>query len=133
MDERKIRDAIALLEHEVPREGARVKLAQYGGGPDESQILANELGFLRLGVEFLKAAYAPTDDVKTSDSVKLDIDYLLTRDSSISFNWVERCEPRDECKWNTGGAAAAVVISVLLGIVILAVIGLVAVGRWFVG
>src|SRR5688572_15306493 len=64
VDERKVQDAIAFLDEEVPRGHARVKLDQYGGGPDESRIIANKDGFLRLGVEFLKAAYAPITDPK---------------------------------------------------------------------
>ena len=59
MDERRVREAIDLLDAEVPRAGARVRLHQYGGGPDEGQIVANETGYLRLGVEFLKAAFVP--------------------------------------------------------------------------
>ena len=71
MDEDKIKAIIKQLDDEVPREGAKVILEQYGGGPDESQIVANQKGYLRLGVEFLKAAFAKRKSIskKGYDSI----------------------------------------------------------------
>jgi hypothetical protein len=130
VDERRIQEVIAFLEQEVPRDRARVKLAQYGGSPDESQIVANETGFLRLGVEFLKAAYAPIVDRSGSAAVKVDIDYLLTRDSSIQFDWVERREPVEEQFASPGRLVPVLLLSILAVGVVLAVVGLLAVLRW---
>ena len=132
MDERKVRDAIALLEREVPRAGARVRIAQYGGGPDESQIVANEGGFLRLGIEFLKAAYAPVTGRNQPTAVDVELDYLLTPDSSIQFDWFERREPEEERRASPGRLVPGVIISAVVGTGILAVIGLIALLRWFV-
>lgn len=53
-----IKELIENLDQSVSSEGAAVRLDQYGGGPDESQITGNRVGYLRLGIEFLKAAYA---------------------------------------------------------------------------
>jgi len=72
------------LDDLVPRDGACVTLRQYGGGPDESRITANQRGYLRLGIEFLKAAFAPTNK---ENSLKADIGYLLTEDSDVGFDW----------------------------------------------
>lgn len=133
VDERKVQEAIGFLEEEVPRERARVKLDQYGGGPDESQIIANKDGFLRLGVEFLKAAYAPVTDPKDPTAVKVDIDYLLTGDSSIYFGWIQRREPDDEPGTIPGRFIRFipwVILSVLVGIAILALVGLIVTLRW---
>jgi len=58
MDENKIRAIITQLDNEVPRENATVILEQYGGGPDESHIVANQTHYLRLEIEFLKAGFA---------------------------------------------------------------------------
>src|SRR4051812_14714301 len=81
-------ELVSKLDALVPRDGARVSLAQYGGGPDESRVIANQRGYLRLGIEFLKAAFAPHE----KHLVKADIRYLLTEDSDVSFNWFERRE-----------------------------------------
>ena len=90
MDKTRVEEAIAALDREVSREGARVKLSQYGGGPDEGQIIANEAGFLRLGVELLKAAFAPSSAGGHPFMVEADIQYLVTEDSDINFDWFER-------------------------------------------
>ena len=90
MNQQQIQEAIDLLDSSIPREGARVKLHQYGGGPDEGQVIANEAGFLRLGIEFLKAAFAAPDSSGEPNAVDVDIDYLVTEDSSINFHWFER-------------------------------------------
>jgi hypothetical protein len=95
MNDEAIQNAISSLDKAVPKEGARVAMVQYGGGPDESQIIANRQGYLRLGIEFLKAAYSTPlqPEPKAPDMVKLDLEYLLTNDSDINFDWCERCEP----------------------------------------
>ena len=128
MDEEKIRETIALLDREIPREGARVRLDQYGGGPDESRIIANKAGFLRLGLELLKAAYAPRE--RGSTSVSVDLDYLLTGDSSIGFDWFERREPDDEQPSSSGRLVALVGLTVLAILILLVLIGLYVVVRW---
>src|SRR5687768_11252279 len=131
VDDAKIQQAIASLDDGIPREGARVKLDQYGGGPDESQIVANKLGFLRLGVEFLKAAYAPTE--KETDSVKVEIEYLLTSDSSIGFDWVERREPDEEEPSPPNGFATVVGLSLVGVLLLLVLLGLSVVVRSLFG
>jgi hypothetical protein len=131
VNEQKIQDAIAVLEREVPKDHARVRMAQYGGGPDESQIIANRLGFLRLGVEFLKAAYAPISGAGDSTSVTVDLDYLLTEDS-YQFDWFERREPSVERQRRPGRFVPVVILSSIVAGVVLAIIGLYVVARWIV-
>jgi hypothetical protein len=92
MDEQKVRETIAWLEGEVPRDGARVKLTQYGGGPDEGQVVANKLGYLRLGIEFLKGAFSAAEETSSSHAAVVDLTYLVTEDSTINFDWFERRE-----------------------------------------
>src|SRR5688572_3123919 len=94
-----IADMIESLDREVPREGAWVEMEQYGGGPDEGQIVANRLGFLRLGIEFLKAGIA--NDPHGSDAAgprgaPIDLEYLVTPDSTINFDWFELRESPQE-------------------------------------
>ena len=131
MDDARIQQTISWLDDEIPREGARVRLDQYGDGPDESRIIANKLGFLRLGLELLRGAYAPTE--QDTDAVTVDIDYLLTADSSIGFDWFERREPEDEHASSSSRFAPVVILSVVAVLALLMLIGLVVVVRWLVG
>ena len=124
-------ELIAKLDTLVPREGAHVSLAQYGGGPDESCVIANRRGYLRLGIEFLKAAFAPHEK---QHLVKADIRYLLTRDSDVSFDWFERREDLplatpDDKRVNIVGTIVA--FSVLAVILTCALVGLITIVRWF--
>ena len=48
-DTEQIKKMVAELDAAVPRDGARVYLSQYGGGPDESKVVGNQRGYLRLG------------------------------------------------------------------------------------
>ena len=86
-----IKKMIADLDAAVPRGEARVCLSQYGGGPDESKVVANERGYLRLGIEFLRAAFAPPSP-KSETRIHADLGYLVTRDSTVGFDWFERRE-----------------------------------------
>src|SRR5271167_2697647 len=90
-DTEQIKKMIADLDAAVPRDGARVHLSQYGGGPDESKVIANQRGYLRLGIEFLRAAFAPSSP-KSQETIETDLRYLLTEDSTVGFDWFERRE-----------------------------------------
>jgi hypothetical protein len=86
-----IKKLVADLDAAVPRAGARVHLSQYGGGPDESKMVANQRGYLRLGIELLRAAFAPPSP-NSPEQIQVDLRYLLTNDSSVGFDWFERRE-----------------------------------------
>ena len=90
-DIEQIKKLVADLDAAVPRDGAQVCLLQYGGGPDESKVLANQRGYLRLGIEFLQAAFAPASS-KSPQTIQADLRYLLTDNSTIGFDWFERRE-----------------------------------------
>ncbi len=91
LDTEHIKKMVAELDAAVPREGARVHLSQYGGGPDESKVVANQRGYLRLGIEFLRAAFAPPSP-KSKNMIDADLRYMLTEDSTVGFDWFERRE-----------------------------------------
>ncbi|WP_028313241.1 hypothetical protein [Desulfatibacillum aliphaticivorans] len=98
IDHEKVKDFISSLDESVPKEGAAVRMDQYGGGPDESGIRANQAGYLRLGIEFLKAAYAePAYRDKGGDDVDreyldVDLEYLVSLESDVNFDSFERTE-----------------------------------------
>ena len=131
MDQQQIEETIELLDSLVPREGARVKLHQYGGGPDEGQVIANESGFLRLGIEFLKAAFAQPDSSNEPNAVEVDIDYLVTDDSSINFDWFERRDLPSSEPTSRGSRIVPVLIGcTFIATGVLAVVGFITVVRW---
>jgi hypothetical protein len=95
MDQDKLKQLISDLDQTVPKENARVSLSRYVGDISESMIVGNEHGYLRLGIEFLKAAFAPpsTELVKKDPyAIDVELDYLLTEDSDIQFDWFQRRE-----------------------------------------
>lgn len=92
MDNERVLALIDDLDAHVPREGAIVRFEQYGGGPDESKVVGNRAGYLRLGIEFLKGGLAPFNPGKDADLIQVEIDYLLDAQSNISFDWFERTE-----------------------------------------
>ena len=123
---------IERLDHELPKDHARVRLHQYGGGPDECQVVANRAGYLRLGVEFLKGAFAPSINPKEPAGVPVTIAYLISGDSSVNFDWFERREDLPECSAappTAGRVAAAIAVSVAIALLGLSVVGLVTLVR----
>ena len=137
MVDARVKELIAALDAEVPREGAQVRLHQYGGGPDESQVQANPAGYLRLGIEFLKAAYSSPGDPKTPQAVQVELGYLLRPDSTINFDWCERRDdlgPISSESYLTGfdRFVPYLIFAILAAGVLLAFIGLFTVVRWLV-
>ena len=94
-DEEHIRELVQELDAAVPREG---KVAVRGSTHDGGTVVrANQVGYLRLGIEFLKAAFADPRSEVLPELVELDLDYLTElEDQRYSF---ERSEDVDT---NTG-------------------------------
>lgn len=114
MDSEEIERIVQTLDAAVPRDGAHVRIEQLDSGPNETVVAANRTGYLRLGIELLKAAFAaeraptpedapaqeegrgeqPTEDPSKPAlaSIVVDLDYLLTPDSMVRFTGFERGE-----------------------------------------
>ena len=134
MTEAELVAAIGNLDEAIPRDHAVVKFHQYGGGPDESQIIANRDGYLRLGVEFLKAGLTATGHKDQPNAVEVDLDYLTARDSSINFDWFERREmsrDTDVSSYEAGKLIPALVIGGCIAMIVFAIVGIVTVVGWF--
>ena len=71
MEDSEAKRLIQLLDEGVEKENAKVLLTQYGGGPDESKIIATKEGYLRFGIEIMKAACVDKLDKKEKDSVNI--------------------------------------------------------------
>ena len=94
MDVVQIRKLLSELDAAVPKEDARVLLSVYGGGPDESKMVGTEQGYLRLGIELMKAGIAPeSPDAEKPEDISPDIDSIVHPDSTINFDWFERRDP----------------------------------------
>jgi hypothetical protein len=121
-----ISSLVSELDRKVPQQGAVVELKQYGGGPDESKVIANQLGYLRLGIEFLKAAFKQPSE-KNPDAIEVDLRYLLSDDSDVGFDQFERREDMKERQIEKTSAIPAVVgcclAILLLAVVVFAIIG----------
>jgi hypothetical protein len=134
----RIETLVSELDNEVPREGAFARLVQYGGGPDESYLVANERGFLRLGIEFLRASVAPQRQRGRNGGQILDIelDYVLDPDAEIGIDNLERRDPFEPdapvANPTTWPERVRVTLIVLAGLAAIAVwlVGLVTVARW---
>lgn len=131
-DIEQIKKSVAELDAAAPRAGARVQLSQYGGGPDECKMVANQRGYLRLGIELLRAALAPPSP-QTQERIQVDLRYLLTDDSTVRFDWFERREElaadtRAERK--SSRLVPVILVLGLVAILTLAMIGLGTVIVW---
>ena len=126
MNRERISAIVTELEQLVPTENASVLFSQYGGGPDESKIVATEAGYLRLGVEFLKAASAPQLKGETT-AIAVNIESLVSPESTVTFDWFERVEsfeqqfkltrPPSILRFSLAIAGVFLVAMVLVGIV----------------
>jgi hypothetical protein len=127
-----LKTLIAKIDGSVPLEGAQVQLSQYGGGPDESRVVANQRGYLRLGIEFLKAAFA-SEDSRAPHTIKADIRYLLSPDSTVGFDWFERREglpPMPARESHFTRFIPFIVFPLLVAIAICAFVGFITIIRW---
>lgn len=121
------------LDESVSKENAKVRLNQYGGDGDDGCIIATQTGYLRFGIELLKAGTAPAPAEK-SIAIDVDIGYLIDDDSSISISTFERVEVLDaETNEHTWGDSLFIyaIIGVLIAMPILSVVGLIALVRLF--
>lgn len=134
LEREQIRRLVGELDRAVPRDGAHVRLEQYGGGPDESRIVANEIGFMRLGIELLQAGVASVEATPTP--VDVDLTYLVDSDSVIGFHEIIRDDdlPVVSRPVRSGIDIVAIVGTTgCLAVVVLAIIGAIAVIRWVNG
>ncbi len=123
------------LDKRVPKENARVTLQKYGDGLDEAFIVANEHGYLRLGIEFLKAGFAPYVPAERflgqrPYAIDVDIDYLMTEDSDVHFDYFERNKDvtvtTNQESW-VDRIIPLTILGVIVATLALAIVGLIAI------
>ncbi len=92
LDDVQLQRIIEELDNGVPKEGAVVQFEV----PDElrdSRLIANKLGYLRLGTDLLRAALAPGRDPGSPESIDVDLAYLHSAGTTIEFGSFRRREP----------------------------------------
>jgi len=134
MNRERISAIVAELEQLIPTENASVLFSQYGGGPDESKVVATEEGYLRLGLEFLKAASAPPLKGSVPTAIAVNIESLVSPESSVSFNWFERVESLEQpLKQTPPSSMLSFSLAIAVGfLVAMVVVGIVTTVRWAV-
>ena len=98
MEDNEIIEVAERIEKALPPDVAVVKYMQHGGGPDESHIIANRVGYLRLAAFFLRAAVAPHEK-QGSALIDIDSSDILDEDSDIGIGWLERREDFEKVEW----------------------------------
>lgn len=135
LEESQIRSIVDQLDRAVPQENTIVRLEQYGGGPDEGRIVANRVGYLRLGIEFLRAGIE-AEPCQFPKQIKLGIAQLIDENSSIGFDEFLRDDslPLRQNSEAVGRGLMRFLAGVglgatLIGILVLALIGICALFR----
>src|SRR5437879_948503 len=127
MEETRINEIIQELEQSVPKADAKVRvIMKYDDDPLE--ILASRNGYLRLGIECIKASIAPSKN-PNSYAINADWDYLFAKDS-IKFSRVARTENVDlpQVEESTSERAKEIVSSIFVFALLLFLIASTVVG-----
>jgi len=88
MDEARVKYLVEELDRAVPKEGAVISFRQYGGGPDESKIMASKVGLLRAGVELLRAGIGPARERKEEKALG-GLRAITHSESEFQFDYFE--------------------------------------------
>jgi hypothetical protein len=125
----RIQELVAELDGIVPSDGAFVRFEQYGGGPDESCIVGNEIGALRFGIAMMKVPFsAPL--AGESNLRNIATDGLVPESSTIQFDYFEAREAPDASPDTRGYLSFAVGYVLLAFIVAALAIGTIDILRW---
>ncbi|MCC6492012.1 MAG: hypothetical protein IT424_03215 [Pirellulales bacterium] len=129
MDRPQIEAVIAALDACFPREDACVAIRR-AGDSDQCTVVANQRGYQRLGVELLKAAYAPTNAGGQTDAVCVDLSYLLAGYSQLQLTGFERRDPEPRTLIGDGILAGLSNAAVALGMLSVFIVGCYTVANW---
>lgn len=129
MESDEIRKIVEELDQGISKSNAAVRIDTCD--PNDLYVTATENGYMRIGVEFLKAAFAPQQkETNNSDHqfIKVDTEYLITKDSSTDFFSFERIDKivdkESQEETLSDKLVVYLILAVLIAIPILAVIGL---------
>jgi hypothetical protein len=132
--EAELDELVARLDRLLPKEGAHLTLP---ANADPRTIVGNRLGYLRFGVEILRAALRPTpgsDD--SAPGIAPRLDYLLARGRETPFAFGEIDESiasRPPVASGLGALGQLAVAVLVVGVVIALFIGASVLWRWVFG
>ena len=129
-----IRGLVGELDQLVPRRDASVAVANEQ--PNGCSLLGNRTGYLRLGIELLKAGLAEAPSpAGAAGLVDVELAYLLDPRSPATLGPLRRrpedfqAEDAEQAKFETTFRSLFLIVMVFLGIA--AAIGMVGVAIWF--
>ncbi len=126
MEPRELSSIVNRLDQDISRDNARVTIQKYGGDLDESFVVATPNGYLRLGVEFLKAGIAPYASPERA-AIDVDVEYLIHDDSDVQFDYFERREDLTVKSYNAFFVDKLIpftLLTVVILVLALAIVGL---------
>ena len=132
--EAELDELIARLDRLVPKQGAHLKIP---ADRDGNTAVGNRLGYLRFGVELLRASLRPMPGSgEAPPRILPDLDYLLTTGSKTPFDLCEIDEsivsrPPVASRLGAFGQLGAGVF--VVGVVILLLLGALVVWGWVFG
>jgi hypothetical protein len=130
--EAELGELVARLDRLIPKEGAHLSLP---ASADPRAIVGNRLGYLRFGVEILRAALRPaagSDD--SAPGIAPQLDYLASRETPFAFGEIDESitsrPPVASSLGALGQLAAAVLV---VGAVVALFIAASVLWRWVFG
>ena len=129
-----LRELVDQLDGLVPKEGAKLRIP---ADPDGHTTIGTQRGYLRLGIELLRAGLDPLEPGERNNIpyLPLSIEYLVTADSETPFDLCEvvddpeRLPPRVRKLGPVGQLMATLFGVIALGLVVL---GAAAAVSWLV-
>ncbi len=126
-----LRELVDRIDGLVSKEGAKLRIP---ADPDGKTTVGTQRGYLRLGIELLRAGLNPLEPGENDHTpyLPLELEYLVTPDSETPFDLCEvvddpeRLPPRVRKLGPFGQLLAAVVAVVALGLIVLGAIGVVS-------
>ena len=121
------------LDRGISKENAIVRLDNCA--PEDLFVSATQNGYLRIGVELLKAAFiSPVRSENSELTREIDVDtgYLISSDSGVDFSSFERVDEmtiESEEESTTDSIVMYLIIALLVAIPILAVVGFISIIR----
>ena len=119
-----LRELVDRLDGLVPKEGAKLRIP---ANADGTTTIGTQRGYLRLGIEFLRAGLEPPEPGEKNGTpyLPLSIEYLVTADSETPFDLCEvvddpdRLPPRVRRLGPFGQLMAALCAVIVCGLVVL--------------
>ena len=134
MNDQEIKELVDKLDSAASKDNATVKINFLGHSDEGTIMYATKSGYLRLGIEFMKGAFAEKDNNdREDDSITIDLDYLISKDSDIHLDDFERNKNISQVNHNEitqDSIWGYLFLSLFIGFIIMAIIGATTTVSW---